>query len=93
MGQSYLAQGHMCYVNTFPVILHGIRTSTIEGHQANWTTISRLLLAENAPAFSRRRNTSYGDGYAQRKQSRNQKRQLSSLFQHPKMAIEQLSKE
>ena len=45
-------------------------------------------LPKMPPAFSRRRNTSYGDGYAQRKQSRNQKRQLSSLFPHPKMAIE-----
>ena len=37
--------------DTFPVVLHGIRTSTIEAHQTNWATISRLLLAENAPLF------------------------------------------
>ena len=37
--------------DTFSVVLHGIRTSTIEAHQTNWATVSRLLLAENAPLF------------------------------------------
>ncbi len=33
------------------------------------------------------------DDCAQKKQSRNQKRQLSSRFPHPRMAIEQLNRE
>lgn len=37
--------------DTFSVVLHGIRTSTIEAHQTNWATISCLLLAENALLF------------------------------------------
>lgn len=38
--------------DTFSVVLHGICISTIKEYQTDWATISRLLLAENAPLFS-----------------------------------------
>ncbi len=47
MGKLF-SKGAYVLADKFSMVLHGIRTSTIEAHQTNWATISRPFLVENA---------------------------------------------